>query len=155
MLPFAPYISDGIGRRKTLSIGAFIIAGGAVLQALSSNVIHFIASRGLSTSSSLGVPISHQFFNSWTRDHSYHKCCTRSGIRARLPNSTGFDHRALQYALVLWVDHLRLGVLCYAENIGKYGLDVACSVLIADFSRCLDGRGCSVHPRESSVRVSP
>ncbi|CCA66652.1 related to hexose transporter protein [Serendipita indica DSM 11827] len=47
MLPIAPYVSDGIGRRKTLSIGAFIIAGGAILQALSANVGHFIASRGL------------------------------------------------------------------------------------------------------------
>ncbi|KAG8812375.1 hypothetical protein FRC17_002048, partial [Serendipita sp. 399] len=45
MLPFAPYISDGIGRNRTLSIGCFIIAGGVVLQTLSTTVGHFVASR--------------------------------------------------------------------------------------------------------------
>ncbi|KAG8778086.1 hypothetical protein FRC15_010970 [Serendipita sp. 397] len=45
MLPFAPYISDGIGRNRTLSIGCFIIASGVVLQTLAASVGHFIASR--------------------------------------------------------------------------------------------------------------
>lgn len=45
MLPFAPHISDGIGRRKALSIGCFIVVGGVVLQVLAANVGHFIASR--------------------------------------------------------------------------------------------------------------
>ncbi|KIM27466.1 hypothetical protein M408DRAFT_24412 [Serendipita vermifera MAFF 305830] len=44
-LPFAPYVSDGIGRRKALSIGCFIIVGGVVLQTLAANVGQFIASR--------------------------------------------------------------------------------------------------------------
>lgn len=44
-LPIVPYISDGIGRKKTLAIGSFIIMGGVILQTLSANVGHFIASR--------------------------------------------------------------------------------------------------------------
>lgn len=44
-LPFAPYISDGIGRKKALSLGCLLVVGGVILQALSANVGQFIASR--------------------------------------------------------------------------------------------------------------
>jgi MFS family permease len=49
-LPFAPLISDGIGRRKALSIGCFLIMGGVILQALAANIGQFIASRCISQS---------------------------------------------------------------------------------------------------------
>ena len=45
MLPFAPLLSDGIGRRKTLGLGSAIMCGGVILQALSTGQPHFIASR--------------------------------------------------------------------------------------------------------------
>ena len=48
MLPFAPLLSDGIGRRKTLSLGSAIIGGGVLLQAMASSIAHFVASRVLS-----------------------------------------------------------------------------------------------------------
>lgn len=47
-LPIAPFISDGLGRRKALSIGCFITVGGAILQTFAGNVGTFIASRCLS-----------------------------------------------------------------------------------------------------------
>ncbi|CAG7848350.1 Lactose permease [Serendipita indica DSM 11827] len=47
MLPFAPLLSDGIGRRKTLSLGSTIIGGGVLLQAMATTVAHFVASRVL------------------------------------------------------------------------------------------------------------
>ncbi|KIM26163.1 hypothetical protein M408DRAFT_330739 [Serendipita vermifera MAFF 305830] len=45
MLPFAPLLSDGIGRRRTLSLGSAIMCGGVLLQALATGQPHFIASR--------------------------------------------------------------------------------------------------------------
>ncbi|KAG8779330.1 hypothetical protein FRC16_003453 [Serendipita sp. 398] len=47
MLPFAPLMSDGFGRRKTLCIGSAVICGGVLLQAMSTGIPHFIASRVL------------------------------------------------------------------------------------------------------------
>ncbi|KAG8814234.1 hypothetical protein FRC19_001920 [Serendipita sp. 401] len=45
MLPIAPYISDGFGRNRALTLGCFTIIGGVILQALATTVGHFIASR--------------------------------------------------------------------------------------------------------------
>ena len=45
--PFAPYISDGIGRRPAIFIGATIMVGATVLQTASQNVRMFIGSRFL------------------------------------------------------------------------------------------------------------
>ncbi|KAG8780313.1 hypothetical protein FRC16_003170 [Serendipita sp. 398] len=53
MLPIAPYISDGFGRNRALTLGCFTIIGGVILQALSTTVGHFIASRCI-----VGVGIS-------------------------------------------------------------------------------------------------
>ncbi|KAG8860731.1 hypothetical protein FRB91_001434, partial [Serendipita sp. 411] len=47
MLPIAPYISDGFGRNRALSIGAFTVVGGVILQALSTSIGHFVASRSI------------------------------------------------------------------------------------------------------------
>ena len=43
--PFAPYLSDGLGRRPTVFIGAFIMIGATILQTASQNVDMFIGSR--------------------------------------------------------------------------------------------------------------
>lgn len=56
MLPFAPLLSDGIGRRKTLSLGSSIMCGGVLLQAMATGQPHFIASRILSETLSLDNP---------------------------------------------------------------------------------------------------
>lgn len=45
--PFAPYISDGLGRRAAIFIGATIMAGATVLQTASQNVNMFIGTRFL------------------------------------------------------------------------------------------------------------
>ncbi|KIM27467.1 hypothetical protein M408DRAFT_329932 [Serendipita vermifera MAFF 305830] len=44
-LPIAPWLSDGFGRRKALALGSAIMCGGVILQAMSTGVSHFIASR--------------------------------------------------------------------------------------------------------------
>ncbi|CCO29585.1 Lactose permease [Rhizoctonia solani AG-1 IB] len=46
-LPMAPYVSDKFGRKKSLITGAFIMLGGVALQASSSNIWHFVGSRGM------------------------------------------------------------------------------------------------------------
>jgi MFS family permease len=45
--PFAPYVSDGIGRRLTVFFGAFIMCGATALQTASQNVGMFIGARFL------------------------------------------------------------------------------------------------------------
>ncbi|KAE9404243.1 hexose transporter [Gymnopus androsaceus JB14] len=45
--PFAPYMSDGIGRRRTVLFGAFIMTLAAVIQAASQSVGMFIGARFL------------------------------------------------------------------------------------------------------------
>ncbi|KAI0684104.1 general substrate transporter [Cytidiella melzeri] len=46
-LPFTPYISDNLGRRPTLFVGAIIMLTGAVLQTVARNIGTFIGARGL------------------------------------------------------------------------------------------------------------
>ena len=43
--PVAPYFSDGIGRRKTMFVGAAIMLAGTALQTASQSVRMFIAAR--------------------------------------------------------------------------------------------------------------
>ncbi|KAI5887242.1 general substrate transporter [Schizophyllum commune H4-8] len=43
--PFAPYLSDGLGRRPAILIGAIIMCGGAALQTASTSIGMFIGSR--------------------------------------------------------------------------------------------------------------
>ncbi|GJJ12800.1 hypothetical protein Clacol_007045 [Clathrus columnatus] len=45
--PFAPYLSDGLGRKKTILIGAFIMTAATILQTASQNVGMFIGARFL------------------------------------------------------------------------------------------------------------
>jgi len=45
--PFAPYVSDGIGRRLTVFLGAVIMCGATALQTASQNVGMFIGARFL------------------------------------------------------------------------------------------------------------
>jgi MFS family permease len=49
-LPFAPFVSDRFGRKKALITGAFIMLGGVALQTASTNIWHFVGSRGMSKS---------------------------------------------------------------------------------------------------------
>lgn len=49
-LPFAPYITDGLGRKKGIFVGGIIMLGGVALQAQAVNVTQFILARGLSES---------------------------------------------------------------------------------------------------------
>lgn len=44
-LPFTPYLCDGLGRKKTIFIGALIVVAGAIIQTASQNVEMFIGSR--------------------------------------------------------------------------------------------------------------
>ncbi|KAG8904531.1 hypothetical protein FRB99_001614 [Tulasnella sp. 403] len=46
-LPFAPLVSDGLGRRKGLFIGSCIMLGGVALQSQSISIVQFILSRGM------------------------------------------------------------------------------------------------------------
>ncbi|KAG9006696.1 hypothetical protein FRB94_014147 [Tulasnella sp. JGI-2019a] len=46
-LPFAPFLSDGFGRRKGLLVGSCIMLGGVALQTQSTSIEQFILSRGL------------------------------------------------------------------------------------------------------------
>ncbi|KAG9037811.1 hypothetical protein FRB95_004098 [Tulasnella sp. JGI-2019a] len=46
-LPLAPYVTDGLGRRKGIFLGSVIMLGGVALQAASSSVGQFIAARGM------------------------------------------------------------------------------------------------------------
>ncbi|CAE6478061.1 unnamed protein product [Rhizoctonia solani] len=46
-LPMAPFVSDTFGRKKSLLTGAFIMLGGVALQAASTNIWHFVGSRGM------------------------------------------------------------------------------------------------------------
>ncbi|CAE6536276.1 unnamed protein product [Rhizoctonia solani] len=46
-LPMAPFVSDKFGRKKSLLTGAFIMLGGVALQAASTNIWHFVGSRGM------------------------------------------------------------------------------------------------------------
>ena len=48
--PFAPYLTDGIGRKRTIIIGAFIMTAATILQTASQNVGMFIGARFLSMS---------------------------------------------------------------------------------------------------------
>lgn len=43
--PFSPYITDGLGRRPAIILGAVIMIGGTVLQTASQNVGMFIGAR--------------------------------------------------------------------------------------------------------------
>lgn len=43
--PFAPYLSDGIGRRPTIWIGAICMLAGAALQTACQNINQFIGAR--------------------------------------------------------------------------------------------------------------
>lgn len=54
-LPFAPLITDGLGRRKAMFVGGTIMLGGVVLQVQSLDVAQFILARGMSES--LGATI--------------------------------------------------------------------------------------------------
>ncbi|KIJ32935.1 hypothetical protein M422DRAFT_183865, partial [Sphaerobolus stellatus SS14] len=45
VLPFVPYFCDGLGRRKTIFLGAGVILAGAVVQAFSRDVETFLGSR--------------------------------------------------------------------------------------------------------------
>ncbi|KAI5123250.1 hypothetical protein M0805_001339 [Coniferiporia weirii] len=45
--PFAPYVSDGLGRRRTIFLGALIMCGGTAIQTASSSVRMFIGARFL------------------------------------------------------------------------------------------------------------
>lgn len=47
-LPFAPYLSDGIGRRKALCIGSVVMVGGVALQSTATHVVQLILARGTS-----------------------------------------------------------------------------------------------------------
>lgn len=47
-LPFAPFVSDKFGRKKALMTGAWIMLGGVALQTASTNIWHFVGSRGMS-----------------------------------------------------------------------------------------------------------
>jgi MFS family permease len=47
-IPLAPFATDGLGRRMTIFAGSLIMLGGVILQALSTHINHFIASRALS-----------------------------------------------------------------------------------------------------------
>ncbi|GJE87134.1 hexose transporter [Phanerochaete sordida] len=44
-LPFTPYLCDGLGRKKTIFIGAIIVVAGAVIQTASQTVEMFIGAR--------------------------------------------------------------------------------------------------------------
>ncbi|KAG9120640.1 hypothetical protein FRC07_003796 [Ceratobasidium sp. 392] len=46
-LPFAPFVSDTFGRKKALILGALIMLGGVALQTASTNIWHFVGSRGI------------------------------------------------------------------------------------------------------------
>ncbi|KAB5596153.1 Lactose permease [Ceratobasidium theobromae] len=46
-LPMAPILSDKFGRKKSLLTGAFIMLGGVALQTTSTNIWHFVGSRGM------------------------------------------------------------------------------------------------------------
>ena len=43
--PFAPYLSDGIGRRSTIWIGAVCMIAGSALQTACMNINQFIGAR--------------------------------------------------------------------------------------------------------------
>jgi MFS family permease len=43
--PFAPYISDGFGRRMTVFLGALIMVGGVIIQTCATSVNMFIGAR--------------------------------------------------------------------------------------------------------------
>ncbi|TCD69438.1 hypothetical protein EIP91_007563 [Steccherinum ochraceum] len=45
--PFAPYLCDGLGRKRTIFIGALIVVAGSIVQAASQNVNMFIGARFL------------------------------------------------------------------------------------------------------------
>ncbi|KAI0266086.1 hexose transporter [Gloeopeniophorella convolvens] len=45
--PFAPYLSDGIGRRKTIAVGAFIMLAATAIQTAARSVHMFIGARFL------------------------------------------------------------------------------------------------------------
>ncbi|GJJ09213.1 hypothetical protein Clacol_003435 [Clathrus columnatus] len=51
--PFAPYVADGIGRKKTILLGAFIMALGATLQTASWSINVFLGARSTYGSSHL------------------------------------------------------------------------------------------------------
>jgi MFS family permease len=46
--PIAPYLSDEIGRRRTIFIGAVIMVGAAALQAAAQSIGMFIGARSVS-----------------------------------------------------------------------------------------------------------
>ena len=46
-LPFAPYVSEGLGRKKAIFFGAAVMIAGAALQAAAQNVRMFIGARFL------------------------------------------------------------------------------------------------------------
>lgn len=47
-LPFAPYSSDRLGRKRTLFAGAVLMCAGVTLQTISTTIAQFIAARLLS-----------------------------------------------------------------------------------------------------------
>ncbi|CCA69467.1 related to hexose transporter protein [Serendipita indica DSM 11827] len=46
-IPIAPYVSDGLGRRNGIAVGAFIVLIGAILQTATQNLGMFVGSRFL------------------------------------------------------------------------------------------------------------
>ncbi|KAG8901904.1 hypothetical protein FRB99_005007 [Tulasnella sp. 403] len=46
-LPFAPLITDGLGRRKAIFIGGFLMLNGVALQSQAHNIVQFISARAL------------------------------------------------------------------------------------------------------------
>jgi MFS family permease len=46
-LPFAPYVSDKLGRRAGITLGAIIMVIGTILQTAAQNMVMFIVARAL------------------------------------------------------------------------------------------------------------
>lgn len=53
--PIAPYLSDGIGRRATIFLGAIITLAGVAVQSASTNIGMFIAGRYVDVSTAYGL----------------------------------------------------------------------------------------------------
>lgn len=89
-LPMAPYVSDKFGRKKSLITGAFIMLGGVALQASSSNIWHFVGSRGMSEWLYRLRLIEHFTKSAYSRVRSgiRNKRCTSAHHRVSLPHPT-------------------------------------------------------------------
>ncbi|TCD62432.1 hypothetical protein EIP91_006893 [Steccherinum ochraceum] len=76
--PIAPYLCDGLGRKWTIFIGAFIVVAGSIVQAAAQNVNMFIGSVLVSWSASVSV----SFLHSW---------CTHARQSQRAPVSSVYN----------------------------------------------------------------